>query len=106
MSQARARKGTTASSNLGTIAHSGTLEFLRRLKDQQESGQSADVNLIGQFGVGFYSALMVADRIDVYSRSAHPGHRPASSDALASRGHQLLAVEQSAGHGQQRHHPG
>ncbi|MEZ4449431.1 MAG: molecular chaperone HtpG [Nannocystaceae bacterium] len=63
-----------ATRNLGTIAHSGTLEFLRRLKDQQESGQTGDVNLIGQFGVGFYSALMVADRIDVYTRSAHPGH--------------------------------
>ena len=63
-----------ATRNLGTIAHSGTLEFLRRLRDQQESGQRPDVNLIGQFGVGFYSAFMVADRIDVYSRSAHPEH--------------------------------
>ncbi|HRI08162.1 MAG TPA: molecular chaperone HtpG [Nannocystaceae bacterium] len=63
-----------ATRNLGTIAHSGTLEFLRRLRDQQESGQKPDVNLIGQFGVGFYSAFMVADRIDVYSRSAHTEH--------------------------------
>jgi len=63
-----------ATRNLGTIAHSGTLEFLRRLREQQDSGQKPEVNLIGQFGVGFYSAFMVADRIDVYSRSAHPEH--------------------------------
>jgi molecular chaperone HtpG len=60
--------------NLGTIAHSGTLNFLERAKAQQESGQKPDLNLIGQFGVGFYSAFMVADRIDVYSLSAVPGH--------------------------------
>ena len=60
--------------NLGTIAHSGTLNFLERAKAQQESGQKPDLNLIGQFGVGFYSAFMVADRIDVYSLSALPEH--------------------------------
>ncbi len=53
--------------NLGTIAHSGTLEFLKRAKD---GGKSNDIgSLIGQFGVGFYSAFTVADRIDVESRS-------------------------------------
>jgi len=60
--------------NLGTIAHSGTLKYLEELNKQQESGQKPDVNLIGQFGVGFYSAFMVAEQIDVYSRSAHPGN--------------------------------
>ncbi len=59
--------------NLGTIAHSGTLNFLERAKAQQENGQKPDLNLIGQFGVGFYSAFMVADRIDVYSLSAVQG---------------------------------
>ena len=62
--------------NLGTIAHSGTLKFLESAKASQESGQKPDLNLIGQFGVGFYSAFMVADRIDVYSLSAQPGHDP------------------------------
>ncbi len=62
--------------NLGTIAHSGTLGFLERVKAQQESGQKPDLNLIGQFGVGFYSAFMVADRIDVESLSALDGHEP------------------------------
>ncbi|MCB9749366.1 MAG: molecular chaperone HtpG [Myxococcales bacterium] len=60
--------------NLGTIAHSGTLEFLRRVQSDQAEGKKPDLNLIGQFGVGFYSAFMVADRIDVYTRSAHPGN--------------------------------
>ena len=62
--------------NLGTIAHSGTLNFLERAKAQQENGQKPDLNLIGQFGVGFYSAFMVAERIDVYSLSATQGSEP------------------------------
>lgn len=62
-----------ARANLGTIAHSGTLEFLQQAAKAQAEGKSPDVQLIGQFGVGFYSAFMVADRVDVYTRSAKPG---------------------------------
>ncbi|HEY8376669.1 MAG TPA: molecular chaperone HtpG [Nannocystis sp.] len=62
-----------AALNLGTIAHSGTLRFLEQVRAQQEQGKKPDLNLIGQFGVGFYSAFMVADRIDVYSLSATEG---------------------------------
>lgn len=54
--------------NLGTIAHSGSKAFLRHLG---ETGQS-DINLIGQFGVGFYSAFMVANRVQLFTRSYQP----------------------------------
>jgi molecular chaperone HtpG len=55
-----------AVSHLGTIAKSGTREFMSRL----EGDQKKDASLIGQFGVGFYSGYIVADRITVESRRA------------------------------------
>lgn len=55
-----------AISNLGTIARSGTAEFLRSLSGDQQK----DSQLIGQFGVGFYSAFIVADRVEVLTRHA------------------------------------
>lgn len=54
---------------LGTIASSGTSEFIRQLKENKEK---IDGNMIGQFGVGFYSAFMVTDKITVETRSADP----------------------------------
>jgi molecular chaperone HtpG len=56
-----------AVAELGTIAHSGTREFVQALKD---ANQKDKPGLIGQFGVGFYSSYMVADRVTVISRKA------------------------------------
>ncbi|HEY3149846.1 MAG TPA: molecular chaperone HtpG [Dongiaceae bacterium] len=53
-------------SHLGTIARSGSAQFVQAL----EEGKSKDVSLIGQFGVGFYAAFMVADKVTVVSRKA------------------------------------
>ncbi len=55
-------------SNLGTIAKSGTEEFLRQVTENQESPE----NIIGRFGVGFYSVFMVANQVQVTTKSADP----------------------------------
>src|SRR5579862_4522223 len=55
-----------AISNLGTIARSGTAEFFKSLSGDQQK----DSQLIGQFGVGFYSAFIVAERVEVLTRKA------------------------------------
>jgi len=54
-----------AQQNLGTIAHSGSREFLKQIAE----GKSVDMNLIGQFGVGFYSAFMAAKKVTVHTHS-------------------------------------
>lgn len=72
--------------NLGTIAHSGTSEFLQALA---QKGQK-DVQLIGQFGVGFYSAYLVADRVEVVSRAAGPEQ---SAWRWTSEAHGTFTVE-------------
>jgi molecular chaperone HtpG len=58
--------------NLGTIARSGSLEFLKSHADAAKAKDGA-LQLIGQFGVGFYAAFMVASRVDVHTRSMLPG---------------------------------
>src|ERR1700729_2874457 len=60
------RSREEAIANLGTIARSGTAEFFKSLSGDQQK----DSQLIGQFGVGFYSAFIVADRVEVLTRKA------------------------------------
>lgn len=58
--------------NLGVIAHSGSLDFKQDAKAEDKPGKDSateDIGIIGQFGVGFYSGFMVADRVKVVSRS-------------------------------------
>ncbi|KAF9348274.1 TNF receptor-associated protein 1, mitochondrial [Mortierella sp. AD094] len=63
-----------AISNLGTIARSGSKAFLENLEEEGNAGTTKD-KIIGQFGVGFYSAFMVGSEIKVYTRSAQPGSK-------------------------------
>jgi len=76
--------------NLGTIAQSGTVDFLRRNSNNDQQQQPAALkedltNLIGQFGVGFYSAFLVADRVTVVSKSHDdPEQHVWQSDAAGS----------------------
>ncbi|NKB97736.1 MAG: molecular chaperone HtpG [Pseudomonadales bacterium] len=73
--------------HLGTIAKSGTAEFLSRLSGDQ----AKDAQLIGQFGVGFYSAFMVADEVEVLTRAA--GLTPDAGVLWRSRGEDAYELE-------------
>jgi len=79
--------------NLGTIASSGTKKFLASLSEEQKK----DSNLIGQFGVGFYSAFMVSDRVDVTSRKA--GEEQAWKWSSAGKGSYSLEEGERESHG-------
>ncbi|PWA33845.1 hypothetical protein CCH79_00018726 [Gambusia affinis] len=76
--------------NLGTIARSGSKAFLDALQNQAEASST----IIGQFGVGFYSAFMVADRVDVFSRSAEPD---APGYKWSSDGSGLFEIAEASG---------
>lgn len=74
-------------SNLGTIAKSGTAQFLESLTGDQKK----DSQLIGQFGVGFYSAFIVADEVEVLTRKADTGEGEAT--LWKSRGESEYTIE-------------
>lgn len=77
---------------IGTIAKSGTKEFMRRLQDAQGGEVSAE--LIGQFGVGFYSVFMVADRVTMITRRA--GEQNATRWESAGDGTYTLTADERA----------
>ena len=65
--------------NLGTIAHSGSEQFMKDMAEQSgsEDGKTDAANIIGRFGIGFYSVFMVAEKVEVISKSAigdEPAH--------------------------------
>lgn len=76
--------------NLGTIAHSGTKAFLEQLK---ETGGSP-AGLIGQFGVGFYSAFMVADKVEVFTRSWKAGSKSLRWESDGKTGYEIEEVDE------------
>ncbi|MGH4019039.1 MAG: molecular chaperone HtpG, partial [Pseudonocardiaceae bacterium] len=72
---------------IGTLAKSGTGEFLRKLKESQDAAASHD--LIGQFGIGFYSSFMVADKVTLVTRHA----RSSEGVRWESRGESVYTIE-------------
>ena len=76
--------------NLGTIAKSGTAAFLKQLSGDQQK----DAQLIGQFGVGFYSSFIVAQRVVVHTRKA--GSPPEGGVLWESRGESEFSIEARA----------
>ncbi|MDE2271501.1 MAG: molecular chaperone HtpG [Xanthomonadaceae bacterium] len=81
--------------NLGSIASSGTRRFLESLSGQQQ----ADARLIGQFGVGFYSAFVVADKVTVLSRRAGAEAKDGVRWESDGQGEYALAAEEIAARG-------
>ena len=81
--------------NLGTIAKSGTRQFLSALTGDQ----AKDANLIGQFGVGFYSAFIVADRVTVITRRAAVGKEYGVRWESDGKGAYTVENVEKAGHG-------
>jgi molecular chaperone HtpG len=78
--------------NIGTIARSGTMEFIKLTKNRKEQGLPPD--LIGQFGVGFYSTFMVAEKIILVTRKA--GEEKATRwESLGEGGYQLEEAERA-----------
>ncbi|XP_045534418.1 endoplasmin [Papilio machaon] len=69
--------------NLGTIAKSGTADFLSRMQDSEKTNSQEMNDMIGQFGVGFYSAFLVADKVTVVSKHNNDTQHVWESDASA-----------------------
>ena len=77
-------------SNLGTIAHSGSYNFKKDDKLKEE-----DINIIGQFGVGFYSAFMVADKVEVLSK-AYGEDTAYLWSSIGTSGYEITKAEKSS----------
>jgi molecular chaperone HtpG len=78
--------------NLGTVARSGSLDFVKAYAEAAKS-KEAGLKIIGQFGVGFYAAFMVASRVDVHTRSMLPGGEPVTWRSSGSGSFTVLPGE-------------
>ncbi|NVK37966.1 MAG: molecular chaperone HtpG [Gammaproteobacteria bacterium] len=83
--------------NLGTIAKSGTSQFLQQLSGDEKK----DAHLIGQFGVGFYSSFIVADKVEVLTRRAGADSKEAILWTSAGEGEFIIEAAEKAGRGTQ-----
>lgn len=82
--------------NLGVIAKSGSLDFKQKMKEQEEEGQpeKAEIDIIGQFGVGFYSAFIVSDKVSVISR-AHGEEQAWKWESAGVEGYTITEAEKA-----------
>ena len=78
--------------NLGTIAHSGSKEFMEALKSEGDANEA----LIGKFGVGFYSVFMVADEVQAFTRTWNPD---GDGQCWKSNGDGSYSIEAAEGQG-------
>ena len=81
--------------NLGTIAQSGTEEFLKKVTENNENPD----NIIGRFGVGFYSVFMVAEQVIIKSRSAFPQDRPIQWRSKGLGEYEVTELDEDMGRG-------
>jgi len=91
-------------SNLGTIARSGSKAFMNQVTQKAKEGDAlgASSGIIGQFGVGFYSAFMVGERVEVRSRSAYDSNKDKKPTVWSSKGTGSFEVADLQGHKQER----
>ena len=79
--------------NIGTIAHSGSLSFLKTISQTENS--EAKIDLIGQFGVGFYSVFMAAKRVEISTLSASPSASPCLWSSEGSGSYNIGSTEKT-----------
>ena len=79
--------------NIGTIARSGSAEFIDRMAALKEEDADEKLQLIGQFGVGFYSVFMVAERVVLTTRSADPGAEAVQWESTGAGSYTVSAAD-------------
>lgn len=78
--------------NIGTIARSGSAEFIEKMAALKDEDEKKKVQLIGQFGVGFYSVFMIAERVVLTTRSADPGSEAVQWESTGAGSYTISAA--------------